>query len=150
MSPFHSRRTLCRALLICPLAMGLWQGSQGLWIHTKAWLAQILLERAWSRTLAGEERPRPWPWADTWPVGRLLMPAHAVDLIVLAEASGRTLAFGPGHVSSTASPGAPGTMLLTGHRDTHFRFLQEVTVGERLEVVGRDGRRDYYRVTDRR
>ncbi|GMV49997.1 MAG: sortase family protein, Peptidase C60 [Nitrospira sp. OLB3] len=78
------------------------------------------------------------------------MPAHAVDLIVLAEASGRTLAFGPGHVSSTASPGAPGTMLLTGHRDTHFRFLQEVTVGERLEVVGRDGRRDYYRVTDRR
>lgn len=47
MSPFHSRRTLCRALLICPLAMGLWQGSQGLWIHAKAWLAQILLERAW-------------------------------------------------------------------------------------------------------
>jgi hypothetical protein len=79
--------------------------------------------------LAGEAMPKPWPWADTWPVARLRMQHPSVDLIVLAGAYGRTLAFGPGHVTSSALPGQEGTVMLTGHRDTHFRFLKDVQTG---------------------
>jgi hypothetical protein len=59
-------------------------------------------------TLSGGETVKPWPWADTWPIARLSAPRHGVDLFVLAGATGRTLAFGPGHVDGTARPGRPG------------------------------------------
>ena len=96
--------------------------------------AQHLLQRAWARTLAGETDVKPWPWADTWPVARLRVPAHDVDLIVLDGVSGRTLAFAPGHAAGGAAPGAPGTTILGGHRDTHFRFLERVRAGDEIVV----------------
>jgi sortase A len=118
---------------------GLWQlGAAGA-IHVKARLAQVLLERAWTATLAGRAEARPWPWADTHPVARLQVPALGVDQIVLAGASGRTLAFGPAHLDGTAPPGAAGHSVLSGHRDTHFRFLRRLAPGTELRVQGRDG-----------
>ena len=75
------------------LALGFWQLGQGAYIPAKAWLAQELMQRAWLRVNAGEDRAAPWPWADTWPVARLSATSHDVDLIVLAGGSGRTLAF---------------------------------------------------------
>ena len=120
--------------------LGLEQLGQGAWIHVKARLAQHLLQRAWARTARGETRARPWPWADTWPVARLRVPAHGVDLIVLSGVSGRTLAFGPGHVPGSAAPGAPGTAIVTGHRDTHFRFLEYMKPGDELLVELPGGR----------
>jgi sortase A len=125
------------------LGIGLWQFGHGAWIHVKARLAQHLLQRAWVRTLAGENQVKPWSWADTWPVARLHVPAHGVDLIVLEGVSGRTLAFGPGHAPASAVPGGVGTALVTGHRDTHFRFLARVKPGDEVfvEPPGRPVRR---------
>jgi sortase A len=124
-----------------------WELGQGIWIHAKARLAQHLLQYAWARTLAGERHVKPWPWADTWPVARLTVPAHGVDLIVLAGASGRTLAFGPGHAAGSAVPGTSGTAIVTGHRDTHFAFLARLRTGDTLvtQVPGRPP--VFYRVT---
>ena len=136
-------------LLAGLLAIGCWQIGEGSWIYAKAGLAQLLLQRAWTRALAGAPMPKPWPWADTWPVARLQMQRPAVDVIVLAGAYGRTLAFGPGHVTSTALPGQDGTMLLTGHRDTHFRFLKDVRTNDELDLTGTDGATRRYRVTER-
>jgi len=53
--------------------------------------------------------------------------------------SGRTLAFGPGHAAASAVPGEAGTAIVTGHRDTHFRFLERVKPGDEVvvEVPGR-------------
>jgi sortase A len=128
-----------RVLALALIAVGVWQLGQGGWIYAKAVLAQHLLQRAWTRTLAGEREVRPWPWADTWPVARLRVPAHGTELIVLDGVSGRTLAFGPGHASGSARPGAPGTAIVSGHRDTHFRFLQRLTPGDEI-VVDTPGR----------
>jgi sortase A len=119
--------------------MGLWHLGHGAWIYAKARLAQHLLQRAWVRTLAGEPDVKPWPWADTWPVARLRVPAHDADLIVLDGVSGRTLAFGPGHAAGSAVPGAPGTAIVSGHRDTHFRFLERVRAGDEV-VIDTPGR----------
>ena len=127
------RRALI-GLTILLFVVGLGELGRGAWIHVKARLAQHLLQRAWARTARGEIRARPWPWADTWPVARLRMPAHGVDLIVLSGVSGRTLAFGPGHAPESAAPGTPGTAIVTGHRDTHFRFLERVKPGDAVLV----------------
>jgi sortase A len=139
---------LVAVLTAALLVVGVWQLGHGLWIPLKARLAQYLLHRAWALTLAGVSHVKPWPWADTWPVARLIVPAHGADLIVLAGVSGRTLAFGPGHAPASALPGAPGMAIITGHRDTHFRFLEHVEPGEEIvaEVPGRPPAR--FRVTE--
>ncbi len=138
------------ALAAVAAAIGLWQLGSGLYIPAKAMVAQVLLHDAWRRTLAGTTQAKPWPWADTLPVARLRAPAHGIDQIVLAGASGRTLAFGPGHLDGTPMPGTPGNSIIGGHRDTSLAFLARVAVGERLIVETADGGRVAYRVTGHR
>ena len=104
------------------------------------------MQRAWMRTSSGEMRSTPWPWADTWPVARLTAKAGEVDLIVLAGGSGRTLAFGPGHLSASVLPGEVGNTVIAGHRDTHFRFLKDIQAGELLELESTEGLKHLYRV----
>jgi len=143
-----TRRTLLIGAAALLAGVGLWQLGQGAWIYVKARLAQRLLQRAWARTLRGEPEARPWPWADTWPVARLQVPAHGVDLIVLAGVSGRTLAFGPGHAPGSAVPGAHGTAIVAGHRDTHFRFLERLKQGDEIIVEVPGLRRSRLRVQE--
>ena len=139
-------RKLGRLLVACLLCLGFWQLGQSAYIPAKAWLAQELMQRAWTRTGTGEVRATPWPWADTWPVARMTARSGEVDLIVLAGASGRTLAFAPGHMSASAMPGETGNAVIAGHRDTHFQFLKDVQLGELLEVESSTGLRHLYRV----
>jgi len=120
--------------------------GKGLWIHAKAELAQYLIADAWAQRLAGVDKPRPWPWADTWPVARLQVPRRGVDQYVLAGATGRTLAFGPGLVPGTALPGAAGNSVVSGHRDTHFRWLRRLRPGDELLVRDANGHPWQYRV----
>jgi sortase A len=139
---------LSRVAVACLLSLGFWQLGQGAYIPAKAWLAQELMQRAWTRTGSGEVRATPWPWADTWPIARLTARSGDVDLIVLAGASGRTLAFGPGHMSASAMPGETGNAVIAGHRDTHFRFLKDVQPGELLRFESSNGERYLYKVID--
>ncbi len=125
--------------MACLLCFGFWQMGQGSYIPAKAWLAQELMQRAWTRTAEGEARVSPWPWADTWPLARLTAKSGDVSLIVLAGGSGRTLAFGPGHLSASTLPGEIGNAVIAGHRDTHFQFLKDVHVGEMLIMESGDG-----------
>jgi sortase A len=136
------------ALLLCLALVGAIQLASAGLINAKAWLAPLLVERAWRETLtAGGAHTRPWPWADTWPVARLSAKGGEVELIVLEGGSGRTLAFGPGHLSISALPGESGNSVIAGHRDTHFQFLQYLRPGESIEVERPGGRRHLYQVT---
>ena len=134
------------AVLLLAIA-GAIQFGHGAYIYAKAQLAQVLIERAWQRALAGEPAPRPWPWADTWPVARLEAPALGVSLFVLSGSSGRTLAFGPGHEQGTPLPGARGNSVIGGHRDTHLAFLEKITLGDSIRIQRADGVQVHYRVT---
>jgi len=127
------------------LSTGAVQGVCGGWIHGKAHLAQVLLHRSWERTLDGGVEERPWPWADTWPVARLTLPGGS-EHVVLAGASGRNLAFAPGHLDGSAEPGGVGTCVVAGHRDTHFSRLDRLEEGQRLVVEDAAGRKHGYRV----
>ena len=94
-----------RALQIAALVFVCWgvgQMARGAYIHAKASLAQALIRRAWGQSSMKGGPQKPWPWADTTPVARLAAPLYRIDLIVLDGGSGRTLAFGPGHVTGTA------------------------------------------------
>jgi len=128
-------------------AAALWQLGLAGWIHAKAHTAQILLDRAWQQTLIDHQQNKPWPWADTWPVAELMVPEIDIAQIVLAGDSGATLAFGPGHSFASNLPDQHGTVMISGHRDTHFRFLQNLKKGTRLILKTKSGIH-YYTVSN--
>jgi sortase A len=119
--------------------------GDGAYIHAKAWLAQVLLERAFDRSVATGQTVKPWSWADTWPVARIEVKRIGASAIVLEGTSGQALAFGPGHIHQTVDAGERGVAVYAAHRDTHFRFLRNVAVGDVIDITRRDGRHFRYR-----
>jgi len=119
--------------------------GNAIWIEAKARLAQVLIEQAWQQTLETGETKKPWNWADTYPIARLHHPATGTDLYVLEGSEGNSLAFGPGHNQSTATPGQ-GASIIGGHRDTHFSFLREVLLKDELLLQGIDGNWQKYQI----
>jgi sortase A len=144
----RARRRFWRAVLLAVALLGVTLLAAGFWMPVKAELAQQLLNRAWTATreTGGAEHVRPWPWADTWPVAQLRFASSPEPLTVLAGASGRNLAFGPALMDGSAELGDPGVSVIAGHRDTHFRALAKLAVGERFELELPDGSAHVYEV----
>jgi sortase A len=125
--------------------MGLFLFGHGAYIQAKAWLAQVLLERAFAETIATGHPAKPWSWADTYPVARIEIQRLRASAIVLAGSSGQALAFGPGHLELTPDAGERGVAVYAAHRDTHFRFLRDVRIGDEIDVTRGDGKTFRYR-----
>ncbi len=120
--------------------------SLGGWIRIKAVVAGYLLSRSWEMSLESGMPVKPWPWADTWPVGRLRTADGKIDLVILEGDSGEVLAFGPGHVSGSDRVAGSGHCVLAGHRDTSFSFLQHLKKNDVLLLRGLNGPVKYYSV----
>lgn len=128
---FSRRKLLSIVALACTISL-----VHGAWIPAKALAAQWLIERSWNAAASGGAAPPPWPWADTRPAAVLEAPAHGVRLFVLEGSSGRNLAFGPVFANGSESS---ADMVISGHRDTHFRFMAELQAGDRLRISRPDG-----------
>src|SRR6267154_2711337 len=114
------RTAMIRFITSLALALaGLVLFGQGAYIHAKALLAQVLLERAFSETIASGREVKPWSWADTWPVARIEVKRLHASAIVLAGSSGQALAFGPGHVELTPDAGERGDRKSTRLNSSH-------------------------------
>lgn len=133
---------LLTLIIIVLFCTSLWQLAAAGWIQGKAIVAQHLLDHSWQQTLdtteEGTHHHKPWPWADTWPVARLIVPRLGIEQIVVAGDSGSSLAFAPGLSFASAAPGDSGLSMISAHRDTHFRFLQALAIGDRLLLQTRD------------
>ena len=127
-------------------AIGLILFGQGAYIHAKALVAQVLLYRAFDKTIATGQATKPWSWADTWPVARIEVKRLHARAIVLAGSSGQALAFGPGHLERTPDAGERGVAVYSAHRDTHFAFLKNVVGGDEIDITRDDGLTFRYRV----
>ena len=137
------RSRLTKAVAVLTLAVGAGFLADGFWLYGKAQVGQMLLSRAWAKTLEDGKDHKPWPWADHWPIARLISEEHNIDQIVLAGDTGSVLAFAPGMNLQAAKPDEAGTVLISGHRDTHFRFLQDLKTGTELKLQTHDGTHRY-------
>jgi len=136
-----------RLIIFAFILAGGWQFGTGTYIYAKAHLAQVLLGSAWSKTIQGQEKVKPWSWADTYPVAKINFNGFEKELIVLSGASGRTMAFGPGHVSTSPLPGENGNSVIAGHRDTHFSILKDLQIGSKIDVQMPD-KQLYYQIVN--
>ena len=137
------RSHLTKAAAVLTLIVGAGFLADGFWLYGKAQVGQMLLSRAWAKTLEAGKDHKPWPWADHWPVARLISEEHKIDQIILAGDSGSVMAFAPGLNLQAAKPGEAGTVLISGHRDTHFRFLKDLKPGSELTLQTQSGTHSY-------
>jgi sortase A len=73
-------------------------------------------------------------------MARLEIPRLKYSVIVRDGTDRSTLALGVGHIEGTALPGPSGNVGLAGHRDTFFRRLGELKIGDslRLQTLNED------------
>lgn len=128
--------------------MGLILSSEATYIAIKAEVAQVLLEQSWQATRNQGTPVPPWPWADTSALAKLEFIRQQQTHIILSGSSGRTLAFAPGHLTGSSKPGEDGHIIISAHRDTHFKVLEQVQIGDRLQMETQGGLHQNYRVTE--
>lgn len=133
-----------RLVIATILFFAAWQLGTGLATQGKAWLGQVLIERAWGQGQTSGQPVRPWPWAPTHPVARLHAPRLEIDRLVLAGADEANLAWAPG-----LEKGPHGHWMMAAHRDTHFAFLRDVIEGDLLITEMLDGQSRQWRVVSR-
>ncbi len=79
----------------------------------------------------------PAPAAGTL-LGRLEAPSVKLSTVVLEGSDDGTLRRGSGHIEDTPLPGQPGNVGIAGHRDTIFRALRHIHIGDPLEYKTAD------------
>ena len=68
-------------------------------------------------------------------LARLTAPSVHMEANVLEGSDDGTLGRGAGHIEDTPFPGQPGNVGIAGHRDTVFRPLRNIKVGDPLELA---------------
>jgi len=83
------------------------------------------------------------------PLTDLSIPRIHLSAVVLHGSDARTLRLGLGHIENTAMPGESGNVAIAGHRDSFFRSLRDVQVGDDI-LLDTPRERLHYRVSSLR
>jgi LPXTG-site transpeptidase (sortase) family protein len=86
---------------------------------------------------AGVKKSKPAPSAGKL-IGRLEAPSVKMSTAVLEGSDDATLSRGAGHIEDTPYPGEAGNVGIAGHRDTVFRPLRNIHVGDALDLTTTD------------
>jgi len=137
-----------KRLILLIAFLGLSFFAYGAYIPAKAVLAQYLINDAWNDSIRSGESLKPWKWADMHPVMKLSSKKHNQELIVLSGDKGNSLAFAPGHNLFSYMPNQGGTTVISAHRDTHFEFLQDVSMSDVFELADLNNKKTSFMVSD--
>jgi len=72
-------------------------------------------------------------------IAALSIPRVQLSAMVLHGSDARTLQRGPGHLEHTADPGDAGNTVIAGHRDSFFRPLRNIRLGDDIFLDTTDG-----------
>ncbi len=90
-------------------------------------------------------QPKPHVLVEGEVLGEIDVPRVGIRAIVVHGDSPAQLRNAVGHVSKSALPGEGGNVVLAGHRDTFFRALRNIQVGDEVRFMNRE-REFTYRV----
>jgi len=76
-------------------------------------------------------------------IGEIQVPRLELKAIVVQGDSHTILRRAVGHIPETALPGTPGNVVLAGHRDTFFRPLRNIRLGDAITLKTSDGAFQY-------
>jgi sortase A len=135
--PRHAARRVARVLL----AVGLLVLGYAAYVVADAKAYQTIERREFERARAdASAAARP---ADGESIGEIQIPRLGLKAMFAQGESAAILQRAVGHLADTALPGQVGNVVLAGHRDTFFRPLKRVRVGDAIVLSTRDGDFEY-------
>ena len=146
--PLLKKKVLSLILIVAGVGLLGYVGGEYWWMYHR----QKTLEAAWTQqaaALAAADQATPVKISPEQMLTRLRVNKIGIDAIVVEGASRKDLSEGPGHMKQTAEPGEAGNAVITGHRDTFFRHIHELSKGDQIQVQ-RNGKNFIYEVTGRR
>ena len=158
-------KTARKLAAVALLIVGGFLCVQASWLPAKAWLSQQLIKHSWQQSISimaqqkirGQDNTnphslskpiaiKPWPWADTFPIAELVFQRIDKSIVVLNGGDPTTLAFSAGAVAPFNQPAAIKPFVVAGHRDSHFAFLEDITIKDIISLVDVRGKMQHYQV----
>jgi LPXTG-site transpeptidase (sortase) family protein len=138
----HASTTPRRALTVAAaLCLGTWATAK-LYAYASTVRNEAILERLVSARQQGlvPSQTDGRTTADRPPsegelLGRIDIPRVGVSAVILEGTGERWLEQATGHVPGTANPGRDGNAAIAGHRDSTFRGLRKLHLGDSIEVT---------------
>lgn len=122
--------------------------GNSMYMTLKAEFAQYLIASSWQSITTDQPAAKPWPWADTFAIAKIEVPRLKLELYVMNDDTGESLAFGPGHLPKTSLPASYGHSMIAGHRDSHFDFIKDLVVGDEIIIRNYLGEQKTYQIRD--
>jgi len=116
------------------------------WLPVKGWLSHKLISYSWHQSIDLQQKVKPWPWADTYPIAKLSFERLNKSVVVLNGGDPTTLAFSAGAVAPFNQARSAQPFVVAGHRDSHFSFLEEVYMNDIISLADKHGRSQLYQV----
>ena len=141
LAPVRSRRTSSRLLRLASyffLAVGLLALGYSVYVVVDAHAYQAFELSKFEATLGkgtgGSQLTPPPPLVEGGVIGEIQVPRLHLKAIVVQGDSHTILRRAVGHIPETALPGTPGNVALAGHRDTFFRPLRNIKIGDSISL----------------
>jgi sortase A len=149
--PGHGRtdrvlRWIERALMVTGMACLLWSGTSSLSAIAYQFTRSASLERDLTDGTSAQDLKRSAVADHADSIGRLEIPRLGLSAIVAEGDDEDTLKVAVGHLPDTPLPWQDGNTALAGHRDTFFRPLRRIQLGDDIRFATRQGS-FRYRVT---
>ncbi len=105
-------------------------------VSLQGWAAQSRLERQFEREVATHQSSEPQRSDDA--LAQLDIPKAGLSVMVMDGTDDATLRVAVGHIPGTRLPGPAGNVGLAGHRDSFFRGLSKLRIGDEITLTTRE------------
>jgi sortase A len=119
------------------------------WQYSSMYVEQRRLAKDWAQQQQQVGAAAPTHVTATDPLTRLSVPKINMESVMVEGTSHHALLLGPGHLEDTPAPGEDGNSVVSGHRDTFFRHLGDLQMGDEV-LVQRNGKTFHFKVTGKR
>jgi sortase A len=133
-------RTIEAVLLATGLGIGTWCGTVLVEAH---YVSRMMLPTAPAAPVAGVASTLDGPVSRGDLVAKFEAPSVGLSATVLEGSTDDVLALAAGHIEGTPAPGAAGNVGIAGHRDTTFRAVRNLKVGDPILLSTRKGTYEY-------
>jgi sortase A len=135
------RRSLAPLLLFSGVAVLGYAGFQyGVMLYQQRHLQALWRQQQRIRPVSSQHSA-----AEFGVLTRISIPSIGFSAVIVEGTDLYSLLIGPGHLTGTAQPGAPGNAVVSAHRDTFFRHIMKLSPGDHI-LIERDGRSFTYAV----
>jgi len=134
-----------RAIFSAGILAILWVGGQ--LVYAKAyqlyWMSRLKDQPVSANAIANANLPSS-PLRSGDLMGRLDIVERRISVVVLEGVEDDTLGIAAGHVPGTSLPGSKGNLVIAAHRDTFFRELRNIEVGDTIQLSTSRGSFSYF------